>query len=99
MRIRNVLQEFEAHLQPVQPGTRTYGKSEWRHYADGTVRIRSFIRNIPLPNISAIDLVLDGAPIAQLQVQDNKAKIDLDNLTGQGIPAVRAGQTLQIRSK
>ena len=99
MRIRNVLQEFEAHLHPVQPGTSTHGKSEWKHYADGTSRIRISIRSIPLPNKSVIDLVLDGTRIAQLQVQSNKEKIDLENITGQGIPTVRAGQTLQIRSK
>jgi hypothetical protein len=99
MRIRNVRQEFGAHLQPVQPGTRTTGKSEWKHYADGTFRIRISIRNIPLPPSSVIELLLDGAQIAQLQVQGNKARIDRENMTSQGISAVRAGQTRHIRSK
>src|SRR5688572_3681532 len=98
MRIRNVLQEFEAHLHPVQPGTNTQGKSEWKHYADGTFRIRISIRNIPLPERRVIDLILEGRRIAQIQVQSSKAKIDVENRTGQGIPTVRAGQILQIRS-
>lgn len=99
MRIRNVLQAFEAHLHPVQPGTHTQSKSEWKHYADGLFRIMISIRNIPVPEGSVIALILEGIRIAQIQVQSSKANIDVENRTGQGIPTVRAGQILQIRSR
>ena|SRR5215208_1722902 len=99
MRIRNVRQEFETYLQPVQPGTRTADKSEWKHYADRTFRIRISSRNIPLPHKSVIQLLLDEAQIAQLQVPGNKARIDRENMTSQRISAVRAGKTRHIRSK
>lgn len=99
MKIRNVLKEFEAHIHPGQPGGITQGKSEWKHYGDGTYRFKISIRNIPLPDNSKIDVMLDGMPILQLAVRNNKAKFDIENNMNFGIPAVRAGQKLQIISE
>jgi len=98
MRFRTVLQEFEAHFHPTQPGTNVRGKSEWKQYGDGTFRFKISIRDIPLPDQSEIDLWRDGTWILRLSVQDNKAKLDLENDSGSGIPVIQAGQVLQIKS-
>ncbi len=98
MRIRNVLKEFEAHLYPVQPGSDIRGKSERKHYGDGTYRFKLSIRNLPLPDGSQIDLWLDDRPMMKLSVQDGKAKIDIEDQGGVGVPAVKAGQILEIKS-
>jgi len=98
MRIRNVLTEFEAHFHPVQPGSDIRGKSEWKQYGDGTYRFKISIRNIPLPEGSKIDLWLDDKPMMKLTVQKGKAKIDIENEGGVGVPAIKAGQMLQIKS-
>jgi hypothetical protein len=98
MRIRNVLSEFEAHLRSAEPGSRVHGKSEWKHYGDHTYRFRISIREIPLPDQSNIDLWLDGQWIMRLRVEHNKVKADLENDNGSGIPAIKAGQVLQIKS-
>jgi len=98
MRIRNVLQEFEAHLYPVQSGVRTRGKSEWKRYGDETYRIKIIVRDIPLPDKDKVDLIIDGALFAQLPVQNGVVKLDIENSTGQGIPAIKAGQVLQVKS-
>jgi hypothetical protein len=97
IRLRNFLQEFEAHFQPVQPGSSIQGKSEWKHYGKGTYRFKISIRNLPLPDDSKIDLILDGRWIMQLSVQNKKAKLDIENTNGLDIPAIRAGQVLQIK--
>lgn len=98
MRIRRVLKEFEAHLQPAQPGSTTQGKSEWKHYGDGTYRFKISVRNIPLPDNTGIDVVLDETHIAALTVLNNKAKIDTEDGIGIGMPNVKSGKRLQIRS-
>jgi hypothetical protein len=97
MRFRTVLQEFEAHFHPVQPSSKIHGKSEWKHYGDGTYRFKISIRDIPLPDGTEIDLWRDGSWILRLPVQNNKVKVDLENEGGSGIPAIEAGQVLQIK--
>lgn len=97
-RIRNVLKEFEAHVRPVQPNTSTHGKSEWKHYTGDIYRIKVSIREIPLPDNSKVELTIDGILIAQLPVHNGKVKLDIENRTSQGIPFVKAGQIIQIKS-
>jgi hypothetical protein len=98
MRLRTVLQEFEAHFHPVQPGSKVQGKSEWKHYGDGTYRFKISIRGIPLPDHSQIDLWRDGQWILRLPVLNHKAKADIENDNGSGIPMIEAGQVLQVKS-
>jgi|SRR5687767_15304538 len=98
MRIRTVLQEFEAHFQPVQPGSNVRGKSEWKHYGDGTYRFKISLRDIPVEDGSQIDLWRDGSWLMKLSVQNNKAKLDLENDSGSGIPSIKAGQVVQVKS-
>jgi hypothetical protein len=97
MRIRTVLQEFEAHFHPVGPGSNVRGKSEWKEYGDRTIRFKLSIVNIPLSDGSQIDLWRDGSWLMRLTVQNNKAKVDLENDGGSGIPAINAGQILHVR--
>lgn len=96
IRLRNILKEFEAHIHPVQADSKIPGKSEWKHYDDGTYRIKASIRNIPLPEDSRIDLMLDDVRIMQLTVKNNKAKADLESPIQVGIPKVKPGQVLRV---
>jgi hypothetical protein len=98
MRFRTVLEEFEAHFQPIQPGLNIRGKSEWKHYGDGTYRFKISVRDIPLADGSQVDLWRDGTWLMRLSVQNGKVKLDIENDSGSGIPVVRAGQVLQIKS-
>ena len=98
MRIRTVLQEFEAHFHPLQLGSKLRGKSEWKQYGDGSHRFKISIRDIPLANGSQIDLWREGRWLMRLAVQNNKAKVDLENESGSGIPTIKTGQVLQVKS-
>lgn len=97
-RFRKVLQEFEAHFHPAQTGSNIRGKSEWKHYADGTYRFKISLSEIPLPDGIHVDLWRDGQWIMQLLVYNRKAKLDIENKDASGIPAIKVGQTLQVRS-
>jgi hypothetical protein len=98
MRCRTVLQEFEAHLHPVQPGSNVHGKSEWKHYGDGTDRFKISLRELSLPDNSDIDLWRDGQWMMRLSVKDSRAKLDIENDNGSGIPTIKAGQVFQVKS-
>jgi hypothetical protein len=82
----------------VQPGSKIQGKSEWKQYGDGTCRFKFSLRNVPLPDGSRIELRLDGQPLMKLTVKNGTARVDLEDEGGVGIPAVKAGQVLQIKS-
>ena len=98
MKIRNVLKEFEAEVSPVQPDSKIQGKSEWKHYGDGSYRFKITVRNIPLPDESKVDVMLDEIHIAEIIVQNKMAKLDTENNMYIGIPNVKAGQRLQVKS-
>ena len=98
MKIRNVLKEFEAEVSPVQPDSKIQGKSEWKHYGDGSYRFKITVRNIPLPDESKVDVMLDEIHIAEIIVQNKMAKLDTENNIYIGIPNVKAGQRLQVKS-
>jgi hypothetical protein len=98
MRIRNVLTEYEAHFHSVLPNSDVNGKSEWKHYSDGTYRFKLSIRNLPLPDESKVDLWLDGRWLMRLVVENKRVKIDMENDSGSGIPPIKAGQILQVKA-
>jgi hypothetical protein len=98
VRIRNVLTEYEAHFHSVLPDSDVHGKSEWKHYGDGTYRFKLSVRNIPLPDQSKVDLWLDGRWLMRLVVENKRVKIDMENDSGSGIPPIKAGQILQIKA-
>lgn len=98
MRFRSVLQEFEAHVRPVTPGSKVHGKSEWKQYADGNYRFKFSLREIPLPDGSEIDLWRGGQWMMRLPVKDHRARVDIESDHGSGIPAIKAGQVLQIKT-
>jgi hypothetical protein len=98
MRFRSVLQEFEAHFHPVTPASKARGKSEWKRYGDGTCRFKLSISNLPLADGSQVDLWRDGSWLMRLSVQNNKLRVDIEDETGSAVPAISAGQILQVRS-
>jgi hypothetical protein len=96
-RFRTVVEEFEAHVHPIQPDSNLRGKSEWKHYADGSYRFKLSLRGLDLPDNSEIDIWRDGSWFMRLTVQNQKAKVDLENEGGSGIPTIKPGQVLQIK--
>ena len=97
MRIRNVIKEYEAHLRPTQFDGAIQGKSEWKQYGDGTYRFKISIRNIPVPDNSRINVLLDETHIATLDVMNKKAKLDIEDNLSIGVPSVKPAQILRIK--
>ena len=50
-----------------------------------------------LPDNSEIDIWRDDSWLMRLTVENKKAKVDMENERGSGIPAIKAGQVLQIK--
>lgn len=93
-----MLQEFEAHFHPVQAGSNIRGKSAWKYYVDGTYRFKLSLSEIPLPDCSYADLQREGQRIMRLAVHNRRVKVDIENGSPWGVPAMEAGQSLQVRS-
>ena len=96
MRIRNVIKEYEAHLQPAQPSRAIQGKSEWKQYGDGTYRFKISVRNITLPDHSKVHVFVDKHHITTLHVMNATAKLDTQDNLSIGLPSIRAEQVSPI---
>jgi hypothetical protein len=98
MRIRNVLQEYEAMLEPVPaspyPGAR--GKAEWKVYGDGTRQCKVKVSGLDLPDGSKLELVVDDRQIAAVAVQNGMARYRRETERGEAVPYVESNQVLQV---
>lgn len=98
MRIRNVLQEYEAKLEssPASPFSMSRGKAEWKVYENGTCQCKVSLSKLDLPDGAILELVLENQRIAKLTVQNGIARYKQESELGQIVPVVRLDQTLQV---
>jgi hypothetical protein len=101
VRIRNVLQEYEAHLEPTAVGKSTsarsaHGKAEWKAYGNGTQQFKVRVAGLHLSDGAVIQLAVNGQPFADLLIQNGKARYQRESERGETVPAVEAKQTLQV---
>ncbi len=96
-RIRNVLQEFEAHLTSVeQEFAKVRGKSEWKKYGDGAHQLKISLTGLNLREGTALVLTVDGVKIGDMIVQGKTARFKRESEKGEFVPAVEAEQTLRV---
>lgn len=98
MRIRNVLQEFEAHLVPTQGSrqTKAYGKAEWKTYADGTRQCKVSLSRLDLSDGTTLALVVAGRRITELTVQHGAIRYRRETERGEQVATVAENEILQV---
>lgn len=96
-RIRNVLQEFEAHLQPVSPESKARGKSEWKKYADQARRLKVKASGLNLPEGTPLFIMIDGQQIGEMVVKGHLARFERDSEKGEIVPTVGLRQVVEIK--
>lgn len=98
MRIRNVLQEYEAKLEPppASPFPTSRGKAEWKVYENGTRQCKVSISQLNLPDGTMLELVLENQRIAKLTVQNSIARYKQESESGQVVTVVGLDQILQV---
>lgn len=98
MRIRNVLQEYEATLAPgpASDCPAAQGKAEWKAYDNGTRQGRVSVSRLALPDGAVLELVVGDQRIAQLTVQRGSARYKRATDKGEGVPVIEKGQVLQV---
>lgn len=90
MRLRSVLQEFEAHLAPTPTGpqAKARGKAEWKAYENGTRQCKVSLSRLDLADGTILELVVAGRRITNLVVQKGAARYRRESERGEGVPVV-----------
>jgi len=101
VRIRNVLQEYEAQLKPTPAGASTpahkaHGKAEWKAYGDGTRRCKVWISRLNLPEGAVLELAVNGQPMDRMVVRQGAARYKRESERGEVVPVVELNQVLQV---
>jgi hypothetical protein len=101
VRVRNVLQEYEAKLRAVQPaGSQAaesgHGKGEWKVYADGTRRCKVWVSGLSLADGAVLQLAVSGQQIAEMLVHGGKARYRRESERGEAVPTIELNQVLQV---
>ncbi len=100
MRIRKVLQEYEAELKPKQftgsAGDSARGKGEWKVYGNGTRQCKVWVSGLNLTDGAVIQLAVSGQPITELLVRGRRGRHRRESERGESVPDVEAKQVLQV---
>jgi hypothetical protein len=100
MRIRNVLQEYEAQLQPTQFAASTAqsarGKAEWKVYGSGTRQCKVWITGLNLSEGAVLQLAVSGQPMTEIMVRGGRARYRRESERGEAVPVVELKQVLQV---
>lgn len=100
-----VVARFEARLRPVEaqgfnrPPT---ARVDWRRLGSGEESLEVEIRDLPLPaargtDREEVDLVIRGRTVATLEVRTQRARLKLESRRGETVPAVEAGDAVELR--
>jgi hypothetical protein len=100
-RIRDVMQEYEAQLQPTRVGAVTtsrsaHGKGEWKVYGDATRQCRIRVSGLKISDGAVIQLSVSGRQITELMVQGGRAAYKRQSERGEAVSEVAPGQLLQV---
>ncbi|MGH7798011.1 MAG: hypothetical protein ACREQ2_24375 [Candidatus Binatia bacterium] len=100
MRIRNVIEEYEAHLKPAQSTAASAGsargKGEWKVYGNGTRQCQVRVSGLDLSDGAVIQLAVSGQQFAELVVRGGRAYYRRESEHGEAVPEVETKQVLQV---
>ena len=100
MRIRNVLQEYEAQLKPAQfaapAAASAHGKAEWKVYSNGTRQCKVWITGLNLSEGAVLQLAVSGHQFTELLVRGGRARFRRESERGEAVPEVEPKQKLQV---
>jgi hypothetical protein len=98
MRIRNVVLEFEARLEPLPAGIcpKARGKAEWKVYDDGTRRCKASLTGLGLPDGTVLELAVHGRRIALLSAHQGTARYRRETERGESVPVVELNEVVQV---
>lgn len=100
MRIRSVLQEYEAQLNPTRLAAPTAdsasGKGEWKVYGNGTRQCKVRITGLNLSDGAVLQLAVSGHQFTELLVNGGKARYRRESERGEAVPEVEPKKVLQV---
>jgi len=100
MRIRSVLQEYEAQLKPTESAApaadSARGKGESKVYGNGTRQCKVWISGLNLSAGAVLQLAVSGRQFAELLVRGGRARYRRQSERGEAVPEVEPKQMLQV---
>lgn len=97
MKIRRVVEEFEAELSAVATGRRL-GKAERKTFGDSSTELELKCRGLDLADGARLEVTVDGSVVAEVAVERGRARLELASAEGHSVPPVAAGQTVELRA-
>jgi hypothetical protein len=101
MRIREVLEEYEAQLKPTQTGApatgrSAHGKGEWKVYSNGTRQCKIWVAGLNLADGAVLQIGVSGRQMGEVMVRDGRARYRRESERGEAVPALEPRQLLQV---
>jgi hypothetical protein len=101
MRVRDVLEEYEAQLMPTPnggsaSGRSSHGKGEWKVYANGTRQCKIWVAGLKLSDGAVLQLGVSGRQMGEVMVRDGRARYRRESERGEAVPAVEPKQVLEV---
>jgi hypothetical protein len=100
MAFRTRRSEYEADLYKVPTPwlfRREMGELERTSYEDGEERLKISFRGVDAPDGACVEVLIDGAAIAQVGVERGRGRLVLSSSEGAEVPEVKTGQEVEIR--
>lgn len=100
MRIKSVLQEYEAQIKPIKSAPvsadSAHGKGEWKVYGNGTRQCKVWINRLSLSDGAVLQLAVSRHQFAELLVRGGRARFRRESRRGEAVPEVEPKQMLQV---
>jgi hypothetical protein len=96
---RRIVEDFEAHLAPPDSAIVAKtgaGKAEHERFEDGEVQFEVRGRDLAVAEGTELEVRLNGVVVARTVVSQGRISLRLSNQHGNLIPAVRAGDRLEV---
>ncbi len=96
---RRIVEDYEARLEAPGPDAgheRASGKGEHERFEDGEIQFEVRGQRFDLADGAELDIRLNGEVVARTIVSRGRISLRLSNRTGDTIPAVQAGDRLEL---
>lgn len=96
VRIRQVVEDYEAKLEPV--GDRGgSGTAEWERFKGGDTEFEVKVQGLEVPDGTELTLTLNGRSVGSFSVDSGRGELELESEEGHTVPEATEGDRAEVR--